>query len=171
MANIGSGLQAIHTSSLTDSPTTAAARLGSIRVEYDETYGEKWYMYVLFSTVAASGQVVVWTGTTGYTVGVSTTAAHAGKKPAVGVALATMAASDYGWIQVRGHKTSIRTGPTTGFCTSAYAECYLTSGGVFSFRKCTAQSTTACTNFIPAGITAFSKVNSASSCSGYIHCF
>lgn len=175
MANKGQGQVQIRNTALTANDATAQEQLGTIRCEQDETYGEKYYMYVLASGAIANGTVCAFNGVTGYTVGPLSTAGTGGavgQVRAVGVGIGTITTAYYGWIEVRGHHTAILKSVTGPYCTTAYTELYYLSGKVRGAKYVnTTTWITASTAFVQAGITAYESLGSGeSSLSGYIHC-
>jgi hypothetical protein len=112
MAVTGSGVQQIFRTALTSNETTAQEELGRLRFEYDSTNGEKVYQYIKAGSAIAAGDNVVWTGITGYTASVVTTAATTGLMRVIGVGLGTITSGSYGWIQVRGYNATIKKSAT-----------------------------------------------------------
>jgi hypothetical protein len=170
MANTGNGQAVVFATDLTANDSAAKEELGAIRIEYDATYGKKMYMYVRCLSAATAGQSVIGyvaSGYSGFGVTVDTTAANVAHKKVWGVAVGTITATYYGWIQVRGHSTKILVAPA--LCTSANVETYYLSGGVFSINKCTYKC--ACVPKVEAGIYTYTKTAAGKSTSGYIHCF
>jgi hypothetical protein len=166
MANSGEGLHSCFKSALTSNNSTAVDNLGAIRVERDDTYGEKWYMFIKASGAIAAGQSVVFTGSP-YVVTVNTAAAAASRTRIAGIGLAALTTLYYGWIQIRGHNIKILAAP--GLSTSACTWTLYSSGGVCSINKSTQKC--GCSLKIPAGVYTYTKVAAGKSTSGFINCW
>lgn len=170
MASSGVGFQNVWSTALTANDSTAKDEVGAIRVEYDATYGQKIYMYVLAASTIAAGTVCTMKGTTGYTVGIGTNGVGAQK--AVGVGIGTITDAYYGWIQVRGYCGTVSKHATIHACTTAYAEMVHLSGTIRSGKYInTTTWLTATSYFVDAGITALaSKGTACTNCASFLHC-
>lgn len=99
-------LQEIFSTKLTANDSTAQEQLGAIRYEYSSTDScMKKYMYIKYEAgtadvAAAKGDVLLWSGTTGYTV--TKDESDEEDNMFAGVAIGTITDAYYAWIQVGG---------------------------------------------------------------------
>lgn len=175
MATTGGDSGRIWHTAIDADDATAKEPVGSIRVEWDSTYGRKVYMYVLASGTLAAGYVCTFKGATGYTVGVTSTlgtGGTVGQMKAVGVAIGAITDAQYGWIQIYGYCGTVNKHPTIHCCTTAYVEMVHMSGSIRSGKYInTTTWLTATTYHVTAGITALaSKGTACTNCACFLHC-
>lgn len=166
MAITGEGIKQIWKSEITANDATAQETLGARRIVKDGTLGEQEYCYVKFDSAITAGKGCVWSSTSTsnpYSVAIATSGPS--KQKCAGIAVATITASYYGWLLVRGVYDGIKN--HSKHCSSNLKEMIL---WCYGFANYLSHLTTSGKSVpILAGITAFSKCKSNCAILGYVH--
>lgn len=97
---------------LTSDSSTQLEELGILREHIDEDEGHKVYKYVQIdasSAAIANGTVCVTTGDLYFRKATTVCDAAADRNQPIGVGIGTITAGNYGWLQVRGYHSAVKT--------------------------------------------------------------